>query len=208
MTIPPGLLAEWRAAEDRLYPVVMVRPDIYERSVELVRRVADELQRCTEPAALAAAWSEAAEIVYEVSRDRLLPLGDLDAGLVAGAAFAMRYRELAWPSREQRIDRMRAAAERGETWVLVDQIGSLETAAVMPCTRVEMHLRTGTGLRTTVEADPETSAPRYRLEVLPLDPASGERLAQEDPGMEESFSDRDEWMAAVEARRTEIENRS
>lgn len=97
MTIPPGLLAEWRAAEDRLYPVVMVRPDIYERSVELVRRVADELQRCTEPAALAAAWSEAAEIVYEVSRDRLLPLGDLDAGLVAGAAFAMRYRELAWP---------------------------------------------------------------------------------------------------------------
>ncbi|HEV3497320.1 MAG TPA: hypothetical protein VHA34_13320, partial [Actinomycetes bacterium] len=44
--IPPQLLSDWKAAEERLYPVVMVRPDLYERSIRLVRVVADELAAC------------------------------------------------------------------------------------------------------------------------------------------------------------------
>lgn len=207
--LPPGLLAEWVAAEDRLYPVVLVRPDIYERSVELVRKVADELGSCTAPAALAQAWHHAADIVFRVSSEQLLPLGDLDAGLVAGAAFALRYRELAWPAvRQDRLDRVRAAAEAGDTWVLVDQSGSIETAGVVPYTWVEMHVPTGAGLRQTIEADPETSAPRYRLEEVQLDPATGDPAAPEPSvGVEESFSERAEWSAAVEAKRRELEGR-
>jgi len=27
--IPPQLLSDWKSAEERLYPVVMVRPDLY-----------------------------------------------------------------------------------------------------------------------------------------------------------------------------------
>jgi len=41
--VPPQLLSDWRAAEERLYPVVMVRPDLYERAVRMVRVVTDEL---------------------------------------------------------------------------------------------------------------------------------------------------------------------
>jgi len=37
--VPPQLLSDWRAAEERLYPVVMVRPDLYERAVRMVRVV-------------------------------------------------------------------------------------------------------------------------------------------------------------------------
>jgi hypothetical protein len=39
--VPAQVLGEWQSAEERLYPVVMVRPDLYQRSVELVRAVAD-----------------------------------------------------------------------------------------------------------------------------------------------------------------------
>ena len=40
--VPPQLLSDWKAAEERLYPVVMVRPDLYERAVRMVRVVAVE----------------------------------------------------------------------------------------------------------------------------------------------------------------------
>jgi hypothetical protein len=72
-----------------------------------------------------------------------------------------------------------------------------------------MHVPTGAGLRQTLEADPMTGAPRYSLEVVPLNPANGERLPV--PAdlvvVEEAFTDPTEWMAAVEAKRAQIEGR-
>jgi hypothetical protein len=204
--VPPPVLGEWQSAEERLYPVVMVRPDLYQRSVELVRAVADELRSCTDVAALVAAWGDAADIVYRASSAALLPLADLDHGLVAGAAFMLRYRELAWPAaRDDRIRRVREAAERGEPWVKVDETGSREAAGMMPWTWVEMHVPTGTGLRQTIEADPDTGAARFRLEVVRLDPETGDPLpGAGEPSVEESFADQAEWASAVEARRQEI----
>jgi hypothetical protein len=204
--VPAQVLGEWQSGEERLYPVVMVRPDLYQRSVELVRAVADELQSCTDVAGLVTAWAEAAEIVYRTSSVALLPLADLDHGLIAGAAFMLRYRELAWPAaRRDRIERVRQAAEGGDDWVRVDETGSRETAGMMPWAWVDMHVPTATGLRQTIEADPHTGAPRYSLEVVRLDPETGDVLcAPDDPTMEESFDDRAEWMAAVEAKRREI----
>lgn len=208
--IPPQLLSDWKAAEERLYPVVMVRPDLYERSVRMVRLVADELARCLDLPALAGAWGGAAEIVHGAATAAGLDLDGLDAGLIAGAAFSMRYRELAGAAaRAERLNRIQAAAESGEPWVRVEEIGSRETAGMVPWIWVEMHVPSGAGLQQTLEADPMTGAPRYSLEMVPLDPTTGDRLPV--PGdvaaVEQTFSDPTEWMAAVEAMRARIEGK-
>ena len=135
--VPPKLLSDWKAAEERLYPVVMVRPDLYERSVRMVRAVADELTACLGLPALVEAWESAAEIVHRAATEAGLDLEGLDAGLLAGAGFSMRYRELATAaSRTERLDRIRAAADAGEAWVRVEEIGSRETAGMVPWTWV------------------------------------------------------------------------
>ena len=212
MTIPSGvpaeLLSTWSSAEERLYPVIMLRPDLYQRAVELVRKVADELGSCGDLRALVAAWPDATDIVYRASALGLLPLADLDVNLVAGAGFSMRYRELAGPAeRADRLARVAAAAGDGDAWVLVSETGSAASAGYVPWVRVEMHVPTGAGLSQTVEADPTTGLPRFRLEVVRLDPATGDRLDPvDDLAMEESFEDRAEWTAAIEAQRRQIES--
>ncbi|MDQ1565367.1 MAG: hypothetical protein QOF96_247 [Actinomycetota bacterium] len=206
--VPPQVLSDWKAAEERLYPVVMVRPDLYERAVSMVRVVADELAGCLDLAALVQAWGEAAGIVHRASGEAGLDLEGLDAGLIAGAGFSMRYRELAGAAaRNERLSRIRVAAEAGEAWVRVEEIGSRETAGMVPWSWIEMHVPTGAGLRQTLEADQTTGAPRYSLEVVPLDPATGDRLPTPDDvvAVEESYDDPTEWMAAVEATRAQIE---
>jgi hypothetical protein len=206
--IPPKLLSDWKAAEERLYPVVMVRPDLYGRSVRMVRAVADELTGCLDLPELAKAWDSAADIVHRAATDAGLDLEGLDAGLLAGAGFSMRYRELATAaSRSERLNRIRAAADAGEAWVRVDEIGSRETAGMVPWTWVEMHVASGAGLRQTLEADPMTGAPRYSLEVVPLDPATGDPLPvpPDVAAATETFDEPADWMAAVEAKRAQIE---
>jgi hypothetical protein len=208
--VPPQLLSDWKTAEERLYPVVMVRPDLYERSVRLVRVVADELAGCLDLAALVDAWGEAAEIVHRGATEAGLDLEGLDPGLIAGAGFSMRYRELAVAvSRAERLGRIRAAADAGEAWVRIEEIGSRETAGMVPWTWVEMHVGSGAGLRQTLEADPMTGAPLYSLEVVPLDPTTGDpRPVPPDVAtVQESFNDPAAWMAAVEAKRAQIEGR-
>jgi hypothetical protein len=203
--VPREVLGEWRSAEDRLYPVVMLRPDLYERSVELVRRVADELASCTGLDALVAAWPAATDTVYRVSALALLPLGDLDVSLVAGAAFSVRYRELAAKAaRQERSQRVRAAAEAGETWVEVERQGIEETAAFLPYFRLEMHVPSGRALRCILEADPETGRPHFALETLRLDPGTGEVV--EGPEATREFETRADWEAALEAGRQAIES--
>jgi hypothetical protein len=211
MTIPGGVpaevLSQWSSAEERLYPVIMTRPDLYQRAVELVRKVADELGSCADLAALVEAWPDAADIVYRASSLALMPLAELDITLVAGAGFSIRYRELAGPAaRAERRARLAAAAEAGETWVLVSETGSLGSAGFVPWVRLEMHVPTGAGLSQTVEADPDTGAAHFRLEVVRLDRATGDRIGPaDDIAAEESFDDRAEWTAAVEARRRQLE---
>jgi len=208
--IPAQLLSDWKAAEERLYPVIMVRPDLYERAVRMVRVVVDELAGYGDLPALAQAWAGAADVVHRAVSDASLDLEGLDAGLIAGAAFSMRYRELAnEASRAERLGRIRAAAEAGEPWVRVEEIGSKETAGMVPWTWVEMHVPTGAGLRQTLEADPMTGTPLFSLEVVPLDPATGDPLPvpSDVAPVQESFNDRAEWLAAVEATRARIEGR-
>src|SRR5207237_799648 len=126
----------------------MVRPDLYERAVSMVRVVTDELAGCLDLAALVAAWGGAAEIVHRAASEAGLDLEGLDAGLIAGAGFSMRYRELAGAvARNERLGRIRAAAEAGEAWVRVEGIGSREAAGMAPWSWGEVHGGSGAGLR-------------------------------------------------------------
>ncbi|MGH9041696.1 MAG: hypothetical protein ACRDZ3_15870 [Acidimicrobiia bacterium] len=206
--MPAELLSEWGSAEQRLYPIIMLRPDLYQRAVELVRKVADELGSCGDLPALVRAWPDATDIVYRASAVGLVPLADLDIKLVAGAGFSMRYRELAGPAeRADRLARVAATAEEGGGWVLVSEMGTAASAILVPWVRVEMHVPSGTGLSQTEEADPYTGAAQFRLEIVRLDPVTGERLEPDgELAMEESFDDRAEWTAAIEAHRRQIES--
>lgn len=215
-TIPPpgapgdplsATLAQWRAAEERLYPVVMTRPDLYERSVKLVRQVADELMGCREVDALVQAWDDAAGIVHRAASMALMPLDELDAGLVAGAGFALRYRELAVEAaRAARLARIEEVAARGGGWVEVERVGSAETMGMLPHSWVEMHVPSGVALRQAIEADLSTGTARFLFAVVRRDPATGDPIEEEpEVAAEETFEDRQEWVAAVEARRREIE---
>lgn len=200
-------LADWRAAEERLYPIVMTRPDLYQRSVQLVRQVADELMVHRDVAALVAAWPAAADVVARAASLALLSLEELDAGLIAGAAFSLRYRELAMQeARADRLCRIEAAVAGGGGWVEVERMGSPETAGMVPHSWVEMHVPSGAALRQTIEADPDTGDARYRVEVVQRDPATGDPAdVPAGPAVENTFEDRGEWVAAVEAHRRQIE---
>ena len=177
--VPPQLLSDWKAAEERLYPVVMVRPDLYERSVRLVRAVTDELAGCLDLRG-AGARRGAARPRSSTGRrrKRASTSTELDAGLIAGAGVLHAVpgtggRRL--PSRapgtgsgpRPRPARpgcgwRRSAPGRPPGWC---------PGRGWRCT-----CRPGAGLRQTLEADQMTGAPRYSLEVVPLDPATGDRL--------------------------------
>lgn len=43
--VEPAAAARWKAAENRLYPLIMVDPVLYEAAVTLVREIADQLRR-------------------------------------------------------------------------------------------------------------------------------------------------------------------
>src|SRR5258708_16900244 len=100
-TAPAETLRSWDAAEARLFPLIMTRPEEYERSLALIQVLLGWLRsRCQDvPALLAESVRGGAIVTHaagELSGD--LCQGGLCAGgrgeLIAAAAGAMRYREL------------------------------------------------------------------------------------------------------------------
>ncbi len=89
------LTRRWRLAEQQLYPTILADPSAYQRYVLAVRGLADELSVVASPEALVASWPTSAPRAAE----HLRAVGDTGdaavAELVAGAAFALREREIA-----------------------------------------------------------------------------------------------------------------
>jgi hypothetical protein len=182
---PVELVERWTIAERRLYPVVMARPDLYERYLALVRALADDLGDLSTPEALAATFGEATARASRTAARAGIPAGGLDLELAAGAAFALRYREVkAAAQRAAMAARVAEAAAKGERWVVLpeaaggrvpDPYGSATSS------RVELHLPSGVAIHSFVELDPDSYRPRYGVEAVRLDPASGEPLGGEQP---------------------------
>jgi hypothetical protein len=210
---PVELVERWNIAERHLYPVVMARPDLYERYLALVRALADDLGDLSTPEALAAAFGQAVVRVARTAARTGVPTEGLDLGVAAGAAFALRYREVkAAAARAAVAARVEEATAKGEGWVVLQEPSGEQAPdpfASAVSSRVELHIPTGVAIHSFVELDPDTYQPRYGVEAVRLDPVSGELARDEEPvPTPRTFDDPAVWEQAVTALRRACETGS
>jgi hypothetical protein len=197
------IIQRWRTAEERLYPVVMVRPDLYERYISVVRAVADELRAYRTLDELVAAYDRGAELTARVVRAQIISTEGMDLGLVAGAAFSLRHREVAEEAnRDEAVRRIRAAREAGDDWTIVYETRGASEPVVPPYRRLEMRLGDGVALHIFVEVDPESGGPLFGVEPVQLDPQTGDWVTDAALGPRATFRDQESWRAHVDEMRT------
>ena len=201
----PGHLDEaarrWQEAEDRLHPIAVASPEIYERYLELVRAIAEELAPiATRARLLEAEPGAAAAAARAIDRGGLRAEG-LDVELATRAAFAIRARALATEeAAADRRRRVRVARERGDDWVVIEEAGD---GILSPLRGLEMHLPDGVGLATSIEIDLEGGSATYQVQEVALDPRTGSVLDPPATAGISTFGDRTSWEAAV----TELKRR-
>jgi hypothetical protein len=198
-----SVLLEWQEAEQRLSGLAFSRPHSYEASLRAVRAVADELEPVRAVDELVALHGERTALAERVVRREGLPLGDVVPAQVAGAAFAIRYREIrAADARADVARRIGEARASGATWVVLHEEGIPSVGTPQPYRRVEMHLPDGRGFTAFVDEDPDSGEPRFGVELLTLDPGTGR--AATPPTDRRTFSDTREWERHVEDVRRRI----
>lgn len=189
----------WRLGEERLYPVATVRPDLYERCIALVRALADQLGGVPDLDALVTtfrAGSRDEELARAGIDRRSLP-PEIDIDLVRDAAYAIRSRELVQrESTEQTETLIRRARAAGDTTVTIWARGEQELWP--PYRRVEMSLENGHAVAVTTEMDPDTMMPRYAVEGIVLDPATGEAAGEPSLAPRREFADVAAWRTAAD----------
>lgn len=192
-------VAGWRRADERLYPVVMVDPERYTRIVSVIRATADRLGAHGTPDELVRARARGSQLVAAACAALGVPVEYLpDLDVVADAAFGLRHREIAAELRRQRTSaRIAAARARGDTWVTLDESGEPDHPGAAPYQRIDMRLDDGSGIRMSVDVDPDSYRPVYTLELLCLDPASGAVTGAADTDGA-TFADPAAWRAAFE----------
>jgi hypothetical protein len=211
-TVPAEILRVWDTAEARLFPLVMARPEEYERSLALIGVLLGWLRsRCQDVPALLAQSERGAAIVTdaagELSGDQgepRLDRGRLGTGvrgdLIAAAACAMRYRELvAENAARARRAAIAAAAARGESWAVIEEIGDQGRAPYLPYQRVEAHIPTGRAVIISIEPDENMNAVR-RLDEATVEPSSGRLLIGEEIGSFASAAELDDALARARHR--------
>jgi hypothetical protein len=192
----------WAAASERAF-AGGIQPEIYLRTTRLVSAVAQELRgrgRGVEP--LLEAWREHGDLVRQVADSGdLLTRDGLDVETVAGAAFAMRYREV----REEVTldDRLAAlaAAPPGTGWLVLEESGYRPGDPFVPYRRLEADAGTGRALLVTTRPDDTFTACVHVVEQGFIDLETGRLVARgpDDPGqgVQEAHSD-EEREASVE----------
>jgi hypothetical protein len=198
----------WQAAEQQLYPAAMGSPEAYERYVALVRAVADELGAVRDPQALADAYLVSAGITAAAARRRAISTRGLQLEMAAGAAFCIRYREIvAEMGRVEVARRLHEARAGGEHWVTIQETQPGPNGPFPPWRRIEMHLPEGTGLHMWMEESLEHSGVEYGVELVPLDPDTGQWLAEQPVQERRTFSEHRLWSEAVEELKTRVTSR-
>ena len=196
---------EWAEAEEKLYPVVTVRPDLYEVCARVVRALADHLSQMPDVDALAATFRstsfEQDAAAAGITQNEVPP--DLNRDLVRGAAYALSAREVAkrgtTSTTRRAIERARRA---GDATATVWSEG--ENELWPPYRRVEMSVRTGRAIVSSTEIDPETMVSKFFLAAIQLDPDTGESRDEEPLVPESSFTHPEDWHAAANALRISI----
>jgi hypothetical protein len=198
-------LHRWRLGEERLYPVVMVRPDLYERCAVLVRSLADSLEGVPDMDALVATYrvgdtrSDFARA--ELDTDEIPP--EIDRDLVRDAAYHHRARELSMRAPVEEAERLiRRARANGDATVVIWSQG--EHQHVPGYRRVEMSVSTGRAVVALTELDPERFEPVFVTEGRRLDPQTGESVDDDPLAPRRQFTDLDAWNRALDELRATL----
>jgi hypothetical protein len=119
---------------------------------------------------------------------------------VTSAAFSLRYSEILGEMyRFEAMDRVRAARSAGNEWVTVYQTGTADDWRQRRYEALEMHLPDGIALNLSVEIDAETYGPVYGIEVVQLDPQTGDWLNDVAPLVDQrTWTEPGPWQEAVE----------
>jgi hypothetical protein len=173
--VPPLVAASWQRAETLAYSTVTERPDLYQQVVRLVRLTADHLQLLGPgTSALLSAGERGPELVAAVAEDSGIPVWDLDLGVVAGAALALRYREVR--GEQAARDRLRRVAEgrsAGRAVVVVEESGDPTGDPFLPYTRLDVEVATGRAVLVTTLPDDDYRGVVHGVRAVQLDLASG-----------------------------------
>jgi hypothetical protein len=193
-------VAAWRRAEALVYPTVMVNAALYQQYVTTVRAIAEELSDVRTEDDLVVAWQERRDIATEVvSRSGPSMRSFMDLGALRDAAFCHRHRQITRErGKEIARERLEEARRRNDEWVVL-----FEDVTPLGSQRLEMHVRSGRALHTASKTELDSPIPRFELEVVQLDPATGAWLVDQPPLMPNRVvHSAEEWDARIAQART------
>ena len=188
-------VAAWRRAEALVYPSVMVNSALYEQYLTTVRAVAEELSDVRTDDDLVLAWHERRDIAMEVvSRTAPSMRSFMDLGAVRDAAFAHRHRQITRErGKEIARERLEQAHRDRTEWVVL-----FEDVTPLGSQRLEMHVRTGRALHSSSRTELDNPIPKFEVEVVQLDPATGAWLVDQPPLMStRTYHSHEEWEARI-----------
>jgi len=197
--IPRAVLRSWDQAESRLFPTIMARPDVYQRSVTLIQLLLGRLRdTCPDLPALLAAHERGGDLVADLAGKADT---EIQPDLVAAAACAMRYRQLvASLAAQGRLAALAQARDQGQSWAVVEETGSEDRAPFIPYQRIEAEVASGRAVIISIEPDETLSRAVHRLDAGQIDPLTGGLRIGEAIG---SYLDPDAFAAALREARKE-----
>ncbi len=201
------LLARWQESERQLYPLALSTPERYERSVSLVRALADVLRAADSSEKLATRFGQYDELVTEASTNVGIHLGGLDLDAVAGAAFALRHADLeARAERAAALARVAAARREHREWAILHESGPRrEDGTVLPPYHlVEAYLPRACGLHASALHDVDTDLVVYRVEAVRVDLDAASWWTDEASPLGSTCGDVRTWAATLAEARTAV----
>jgi hypothetical protein len=187
-----ALRGRWSTAEARIYPMAMVSVPAYEQALTAVATLLDHLRRDVRDTAALVRFAEHPDAARRLLDVPALEVAGLTFEDLVGAACASRDRELALQEESQRRLHVIRGAPPGSEWVDVPFRQGFGVLATVPELRVL--LAAGRGLRTSLEADVETGAPRLRIVAVAVDLSTGElTVAPEHADLDLVVDDRAAW---------------
>ncbi len=197
--VPAQILRSWDAAEARLFPLIMARPDMYERSLSLIQLLLGWLRAsCPDVPALLAQAARGEAIVADAGG---LRSEGLRLDLIAAAACATRYRELTAASAAgDRLGAFARARARGPGWAVIEETGDQARVPFLPYQRVEAHVPSGRAVIISIEPDKTLVRAVWRLDEAVLDLASGGLRVGAEIGSYPSAGEFDDALASARLR--------
>jgi len=173
--VPPELSAAWAAAEGQLFPSVLALPDVYERTVLVLRATLDRLRALgTGTGPLLEASASGPALVASAAEQSGLSTSGLDIALIGQVALAMRHREVtADRAAATRLQLVRRARAEGRTWVVLEESGDRAGDPFLPYRRVEVHVPTGRVVAVTTSVADDFRTVRHGVAEAQLDLQTG-----------------------------------